>query len=68
MGLIQAPDPPHADGEKSSKLKCPEEDSNLQGMLIPPRPQRGASANSATRALGLNIYAVSVLTPGVSKG
>ncbi len=31
-------------------VKCPGEDSNLHGILLPPRPQRGASANSATRA------------------
>ena len=30
--------------------ECPEQESNLQGVLPPPRPQRGASANSAIRA------------------
>ena len=33
-------------------FQCAEEDSNLHGMLLPPAPQAGASANSATSARG----------------
>ncbi len=33
-----------------SLVQCAKEDSNLHGILLPPAPQAGASANSATRA------------------
>ena len=36
---------------KERGLECPEEDSNLHGILLPPAPQAGASANSATWAM-----------------
>ncbi len=34
-------------GAADKAKKCPEEDSNLHGVLTPPGPQPGASANSA---------------------
>jgi integrase len=36
--------------EQVGVTQCAREDSNLHGILLPPAPQAGASANSATRA------------------
>ena len=38
--------------QKPSIEKCPGQESNLQGILLPPAPQAGASANFATWATG----------------
>jgi len=43
-------------------LQCPEEDSNLQGILLPPAPQAGASANFAIWAWGW-IESASIALP-----
>ncbi len=42
--------------------QCPEEDSNLQGILLPLAPQASASANSATWAgCGSKLYSASLV-------
>ena len=52
MGLLPVINDPWG-----TSFECAEEDSNLHGMLLPPAPQAGASANSATSARWMSILA-----------